>query len=390
MKANPTKRPKLPYGQLVGQYKIIKCVGQGGYGDIYYISSPSSDFPLAMKFEQTTARKQALKKEYEFMEMLQGSIHFPKVVQFVEQAEYRYMVMEMLGPSISNVRKLCHRRQFSMSTTIQVAKMMLKVIKELHENGIIHRDIKPSNFLIRPSSDDFLCLIDFGLSKTYVNQKTGKLYEELEHPGFKGTLKYASPYTHVGDDQGRRDDLFSWFYSICELKLGKLPWNDIKGRTHVLKAKKHFKRSAEILLLPSSFPTILRYIETLKFYQEPDYQFIESLLDDLFEKYDCSPNDPLDWENISNERAIKISVFPLMRTDKLRPFPLEVLLKTDSENYSRPTRPTTNYDIQRTTTRTTQFNSQNITQNEIQGKNETRQQNDAKRKGPSSSVCLLL
>ncbi|OHT03900.1 Casein kinase I isoform beta [Tritrichomonas foetus] len=325
-----SQRPKLPYGKAIGRFKVIKCVGQGGYGDIYYVTTANQEFPLALKFEHTNARKQALRREYEYMLRVQGSIHFPRLVSFIEEDHYRYLVMEMLGPSVSNLRRSCPKHLLSLGTTLNVAKTMLSVIQEFHERGMIHRDIKPSNFLLRPGSKDFLCLIDYGLSKKYVDDETGELYEPLEHAGFKGTLKYASPHAHFGDDQGRRDDLFSWFYSIVELRLGKLPWANTKGRTHVLKAKRRYRRSEDILILPNEFQVILRYIEHLKFFQTPDYNYLQNILDQLFEHYQLNKDDLLDWEKISDEQAKKISIFPLKRTDKPVPFPIEDIVKQES------------------------------------------------------------
>lgn len=67
---------------------------------------------------------------------------------------------------------------------------MLKIIKGIHDNGIIHRDIKPSNFCI--NSDDIptglqkISIIDFGLSKSYLG-RNGKHIPMSENKSFLGT-----------------------------------------------------------------------------------------------------------------------------------------------------------------------------------------------------------
>lgn len=326
MAQKPSQRITFPYGKRIGKYTIIKCVGQGGYGDIYYVTFEGAESPLALKFELSSAKKQALKKEYSFMLKLQGHEYFPKAIDFVENEQYRYIVMEMLGPSVSSLKKVSPGMKMTLPTTIRVSKMMLLVIKEFHSRGLVHRDIKPSNFLIRPSSENYLCLVDFGLSKLYVNEETQSILEPAEHPGFKGTLKYASPYAHYGFDQGRRDDLFSWFYSMAELYTGHLPWSHIKGKTHILKAKKKFRKSEDFSAYPQPFFKILRHIEHLNFKDEPDYAFLEDNLNQIIDSYGIDLNAPLDWEDYPNHVVRQISIFPIKRTDIYRPFQIDELV----------------------------------------------------------------
>ena len=41
---------------------------------------------------------------------------------------------------------------------------------------------------------------------------------------FRGSTTYASPAAHSGRDASRRDDLWSWVYTVSELVVGTLPW----------------------------------------------------------------------------------------------------------------------------------------------------------------------
>jgi len=48
--------------------------------------------------------------------------------------------------------------------------------------------------------------------------------------GFRGTGRYASLNAHNGIELGRRDDLWSLFYTLVEFLRGKLPWRKEKDR----------------------------------------------------------------------------------------------------------------------------------------------------------------
>ncbi len=87
----------------------------------------------------------------------------------------------------------------------------------------IHRDIKPNNFCIGINgNEDTIYLIDFGLSKKFMEGKTHIKFKQKRV--LIGTTRYASINAHYYHEQSRRDDLESLGYVLIFLLLGKLPW----------------------------------------------------------------------------------------------------------------------------------------------------------------------
>jgi serine/threonine protein kinase len=189
-----------------------------------------------MKVKQIAPKKQALQKELKIIEHLH-SPYFPKFVCYEETTEFRYMVIELCGPSFSTVRRLLPGHRFSLSTVLRSGIEMLRAIEAFHDHGFLHRDIKPSNCLIRPSRRYPLALIDCGLSHPFMDTKKGWLLPPRDRPGFGGTSKYASVNLHAGSELERRDDLYSWFFSMFELWAGQLPWSQCDNKQAVYGTK---------------------------------------------------------------------------------------------------------------------------------------------------------
>jgi serine/threonine protein kinase len=122
----------------------------------------------------------------------------------------------------------------------------------LHKNQYIHRDIKPENFLLGcGSSSRKIHLIDFGLSKKYVDAQGVHVEHVKSGKSLTGTARYASVNAHTGMEQSRRDDLESISYLTIYFLHGTLPWQGLNGATKAEKYKMIFdcksKTTSEVL-----------------------------------------------------------------------------------------------------------------------------------------------
>ena len=305
-------RPKYPPGTIIDEFKITSHIGSGGFGDIYtVVNLKKADNPVAaMKIEYIDAEKQGLIDEISFMEKLQDSIYFPKFIAKGRTPTLRYLVMELLGPSVSNMRRICEGRHYSMYSLLKLSAEMVKCIEEFHAHGFVHRDIKPANFLIRADREHPLCLIDFGLSKSYLNHSTGEHIPFSDDAGFTGTCRYASIHAHQNYELSRRDDMLSWFYSVIELAEGKVPWPGSKDRELTEEMKKKTRAAELCRELPDEFIEIYRRLRALKFEEAPPYAHVLSLIQKALDRT-CVPPLLYDWESFSDEKIKEISNIPL-------------------------------------------------------------------------------
>jgi len=291
------------------RWKILDSIGKGAFGELFSAYDMETQNTVAIKVEgplMKNRRKRALlAMEISVLRKMQSSDYVCRfeacgritIQSSTSSTTYDYMVMQLLGPSLSKLRRKC--KKFSLATTALLGKQMLNAIKDCHTiGGVIHRDIKPGNFCIDNSTTyngRARCyIIDFGLCRPYISS-SGEIKEARRSVGFRGTAAYASINAHDGKDLGRVDDLWSLFYVLVEFMTGDLPW---KGREkeQVAIYKRQMTNSYLVGNLPTPFNDMLQYLKTLKFEDEPDYDLLESMMDELFRISGKSYDVPYDWE----------------------------------------------------------------------------------------------
>jgi serine/threonine protein kinase len=314
MTAAPKQNRILRQGDRLADFVVSRLIGQGGFGNIYYVRSKNSPGEFyAMKTEPLEQKRNGLLNERHILQQIQSSPVFPRYVDSGHTILYRYLVMEFIGPSLSDLRRVFPDRHFSLSTSLRLAVESLRAIQTLHEKGIVHRDIKPSNFLIRLHSPYPVVLIDFGLSRRYLSRTDGSVIAARERVGFVGTTKYASLNAHEGRDLGRRDDLFSWIFSLFELMTGGLPWPASRDRAESYAAKQAADIAQFCAPLPRQIFALYEEITRYAFEDTPRYDVLAELLFDAMGDAGCDSEEPFDWAAISEEDWERIS--PLARLE---------------------------------------------------------------------------
>ena len=281
---------------------INRQLGKGGFGQIYLGRNIKENYPIAIKVEENGTRSH-LFLEYEILQDIQGDEGIPKVYKFKQGHKHNYLIMELLGKSIDKLFSEC-KKNFSYKTIFQIGYQMIQRIEYIHSKGYIHRDIKPGNFVIgKGDKSKIIYIIDFGLSKRYIDKNNQKHIPYKEGKGLTGTARYVSLFTHYGIEQSRRDDIEGIAYNLIYLAKGKLPWQGVKTKNKKEKHKKIMESklaySPEQLCkdLPDEFVNLLKYSRNLEFEEKPDYKSI---------KAQAQSNTPAVFEN--KEAMLSIAV----------------------------------------------------------------------------------
>jgi len=271
-----------------GKYRLGRKVGSGSFGDIYIGSNVQTGEEVAIKLESIKSKHPQLLYESKLYKILAGGVGVPNVYWYGVEGDYNVMVIDLLGPSLEDLFSFCNRK-FSLKTVLMIADQMVNRIEYVHAKNFLHRDIKPDNFLIGLGKKaNQVHVIDFGLAKKYRDPKTQQHIPYREGKSLTGTARYASINTHLGIEQGRRDDLEAIGYVLMYFIRGSLPWQGLKANGKKEKYDKimETKMSTPVEVLckhfPGEFVTYLNYCRQLRFEDRPDYAYLRRLLKDLF------------------------------------------------------------------------------------------------------------
>ena len=195
------------------------------------------------------------------------------------------MVMDLLGLSLEDLFNQ-HQKRFDLKTVCMLGDQMIQRVQFLHQKKYLHRDIKPDNFLMHHGK---VYMVDFGLAKKYT-LKNNVHIPYKENKNLTGTARYASRNTHQGVEQSRRDDMESLGYVFIYMLKGSLPWQNQQGANRNEKYEKIKEKKLatpfQVLCrgLPSQFEVFLQYCANIRFEDEPNYEYLRSLLKDVMDK----------------------------------------------------------------------------------------------------------
>lgn len=206
-------------------------------------------------------KQQVLIYECRTLRCLNGALGFPQIYWYGAHSESNSysLVMDLLDISISELFKkqsslknelgtksglindkqnLSKIKHFSLKTVLMIADQMISRLEFLHKKGFVHCDIKPENMLLgRGYHSNVIYLIDFGLSKRYVDER-GNHIDYGESNVVCGTARYMSINGHLGINLSRRDDMESLAYVLIYLLKGSLPWQGLVSKKNQNKSKK--------------------------------------------------------------------------------------------------------------------------------------------------------
>ena len=204
---------------LNNRYRIVKLVGQGGFGAVYRAWDLSLLQPVALK-ENSGGAAEAQRQFEREAQLLAGLRHanLPRVSDhFVLPGQGQYLVMDFVeGQSLSDL--LAERGgPLPEAEVLPWIRQVADALEYLHTRTppVIHRDIKPDNIIIGP--DGRAMLVDFGISKVYEENKGTTIGAKAVTPGYSPPEQYGSGRTDA------RSDVYALGATLYTLLTGQVP-----------------------------------------------------------------------------------------------------------------------------------------------------------------------
>jgi len=269
-------------GLVLGVYKILRPLGQGGMGVVYLGEHTSLHRRVALKVLPAKSAQDRVTVE-RFMREARATaaLDHPNIVRLhdvCQGAGVHFLVMELVeGKDLQTL--LAETGPLHFATAVSYIAQAAAGLQHAHNKGIVHRDIKPANLMI--TKEGVVKLLDLGLARSFLKESdnlTGALGEEGEA---HGTIDFVAPEQALGQAVDERADLYSLGATLYYLITGHPPYKGSRAQIlmqHQMAAPPRLSKSLKVTVPPTLNDVIAKMMAKKK---GDRYQSADEVVDAL-------------------------------------------------------------------------------------------------------------
>ncbi len=219
-----TIRGLRPDDVITQRFKLVRCLGRGGMGEVWLAHDQTLDEDIALKLlprliQSDDHAVDDLKNETRRGRQLSHP-HVVRVFDFYQDGKNAGIAMEFVdGDNLAKLRKSRPHGVFTAAELTPWVIGLLDGLEYAHRRSVVHRDLKPANLMIETHSAA-LKIADFGIARSLQDSVARATMATQS----RGTLCYMSPEQAVGHSTHPQDDLYSLGATLFELLAGSPPF----------------------------------------------------------------------------------------------------------------------------------------------------------------------
>jgi serine/threonine protein kinase len=211
-------------GFLLGPYKLLRPLGQGGMGVVFLAEHTGLGRQVAVKVLAADKAKDRLALErFQREARAAAALSHPNIVTLHDISQgngVHFLVMEYVeGNDLQSL--MAQTGPLHYAQAADYVAQAAAGLHHAHQKGFIHRDVKPANLML--AKDGAVKVLDMGLARSFADDRDN-LTGALAEGDVTGTVDFLSPEQALSHDLDQRTDIYSLGATFYALLTGHPPF----------------------------------------------------------------------------------------------------------------------------------------------------------------------
>ncbi len=221
-----TQEPADLEGELVGPYRVVRTLGEGGMGAVFLAERADGQFQqqVAIKVVRRGLLSKHVQNRLRIERQILATLDHPNIAKLLDGGSTPdgtpYIVMEYIDGDPIDV--YCDQHSLTLEERLRLFRTICSAVHSAHQNLIVHRDLKPSNILV--TRNGIPKLLDFGIAKLLDERQLMQTLAVTQADVRLMTPDHASPEQVRGDPITTASDVYVLAILLYELLTGLKPF----------------------------------------------------------------------------------------------------------------------------------------------------------------------
>ena len=215
-----------PAGTVIGAYRIVRSLGEGGMGEVFLAERADEQFrqQVAIKLVRRGLLSRHVQGRLKQERQILASLEHPNIARLYDGGTTAdgtpYIVMEYIDGQ--PIDAYCDSRVLTIEQRLKLFMIVCSAVHRAHQNLIVHRDLKPSNILV--TAEGVPKLLDFGIAKLLDERAMNHTMAVTQDDVRVMTPDHASPEQVRGELISTASDIYVLGVLLYGLLSGRKPF----------------------------------------------------------------------------------------------------------------------------------------------------------------------